>query len=81
MFSLTTREAPTTADENNDHPLVSAPIGFSWKSDNEGAAADERPYEGFCDGEGVLPKPWYRPPCDGGRSSGREALASPRVAK
>ena len=29
----------------------------------------------------MLPKPWYRPPCDGGKSSGRFAFASPSPAK
>lgn len=29
----------------------------------------------------MLPKPWYRPPCEGGRSSGRVAFASPSVEK
>ena len=29
----------------------------------------------------MFPKPWYRPPCEGGKSAGRDAFACPRPAK
>ena len=32
-------------------------------------------------GVGVLPKPWYRPPWEGGRSAGRDAFVAPSEAK
>ena len=83
-FSETTREAPATAAENSDQPLLSAARGLSWKSDIEGAAAEVKPNDGCCGpvgGEGVLPKPWYLPPWEGGRSSGRDAFICPIDAK
>lgn len=78
------REAPTTAVENSDHPLLSAVTGFSCKSEKLGAAADDRPKDGCWDsdgGVGVFPNPWYRPPWEGGRWSGLDALACPKVEK
>ena len=84
-FSETTFEAPMTAAENSDQPLLNAARGLSWKSDIVGAAAEVMPNDGCCepggDGEGALPKPWYLPPWEGGRLSGRDAFNCPIDAK
>ena len=84
--SLTVFVACDTAAEKKPHPLLIAPTGLLCMSCKLGSARDDSPALG-CKlllsgaGEGELPKPAYRPPCDGGRSVDREALAFPREAK
>ena len=59
-FSVKTRDAPATAADNRDHPLVRAAVGFSCKSARDGAAAEVRLKDGCWDeggGEGVFPNP------------------------
>lgn len=63
-----------TVDENQPKPLVSAASGSFCRSSSLG-----KPSSFF--GMGVLPKPAYLPPSLGGRSSGRAALAAPRLSK
>lgn len=60
---FTARDAPTTAEENKDHPFPSAATGSACKSAKVGAAADDSPKEGWEEdegagaGSGVFPKP------------------------
>ena len=64
-FSVTARDAPTTAAEKSDQPLLRAATGLSCRSDSVGALADDSANDG-CEapggGVGVFPNPWYRPP-------------------
>jgi hypothetical protein len=77
--------ADETADENRPHPFERAPSGLLWSSWSVGADCEERAKLGWLDdpedGSGAEPNPAYLPPCDGGRSAERFALALPIRSK
>lgn len=62
-----------TTEDSKPQPFDSACIGSSAKE-----GADVEGPDGYV---GVFPNPWYFPPCEGGRCSGRLALAPPSDAK
>lgn len=78
------RAVLATTEEKSDQPLDNAVMGSACSSVSVGAARDDMPNaepDEAGGGVGVLPKPVYRPPCEGGKVSDREALAFPSRSK
>lgn len=76
--SLTVLAVLPTVLVNQPKPLVSACSGSFCKSSKPGSAAPPALFGGSI---GLLPKPAYFPPCEGGRSAGLDAFAAPNPAK